>query len=1136
MFINASVDLGHKITIQNILVKSFSGDKLVTLSALINLFILLPYITFFSLSGFLSDKFSRTKIIRYSSIAGVIIVAFIALGYYFGWFYFSFFMMLLLAIQSAIYSPAKYGLIKKLAGQQGLGMANGIVQSITIIAILASSYIFSIIFEKYFLNSTSISDMLKSISFIGLILLILSIIEAIFAFKIPNFNPSDEKLEFNTKKYFKFGYLKDNLSFLSQSKNVLLCAIGLSIFWGISQLIIAAFPAHYKLAFGVDDVSLIQLILAISSIGLILGSIIAGKICKNYIEMGIVPFGAFGIFSSLLTFAYSTTNFWMVFASLLFGFSGGIFIVPLNATIQYFTSEDKMGRVLAGNNFLQNIAMILALIFTITLVWLDNGEPSTKIRSIFVISGFFLLFCALLTIKFLPHLFARILVLPFFKLRYIINVDGIQNIPQRGGVLLLGNHISWIDWAILQIVTPRPIKFVMHRYFYDLWYLKWFFKLFKVIPISNASSKSSIDKIRKVLLNGEVVALFPEGHISYNGQIDEFKKGFELAVRGTGAKIIPFYLRGLWGSSFSRAQKYYQQMIARDGKRDIRVTFGKPMDEYSSAKDVKQAVFELSFFSWGKYLTTLDPIQFNWLRQAKSNLFKRSMADSTGKDLNNLKVLSAVMIFLKCFRKKFKNEKNIGIILPSSTAGSLMNLLMFIKGKIPINLNYTLSEAMLLRCVDIAGIKTIISSRQFIEKLKLRGFDLENSLKDKLLYLEDIAKNITKKDKILAFLKAAFMPQILIETLYFSNTKLNDIATILFSSGSEGDPKGIILTHKNIMANIKQITELLNSIENEVILASLPIFHSFGLTATTLLPLSEGLTSIHLPDPTDAPLLGKMAAKYNATVMFGTSTFFRIYAKNKKLNPLMLKSVRYAIAGAEKLSDLVRNDFRNKFLLNIYEAYGTTETSPVVSANMPNILEPEFLKELIFCKKGSVGLPIPGTIIKIVDRISLKELPRNERGLILIGGHQVMQGYYKNEEKTKDVIIQIDGVKFYKSGDIGYLDDDGFLYITDRISRFVKIGGEMISLSSVEMELVKLFGDDIKLSCTNLEDSKKGEKIVMLYSGEVDETTIKDKIRSSNIIGIMQPSEIYKVDEIPVLGSGKLDFASIKTLAKKLSN
>lgn len=1126
MFLNATLDLGHKITIQNILLKNFSDNELIVLTSVVNLLILLPFLMTFSLSGYLSDKFSRTRITRICALFNVILTLFIAIFYYFGLFYLAFFMTFLLGIVAAIYSPAKYGLIKKLVGSENLGYANGIVQGITIVAILLASFAFSVIFEN-FVRGENISQMLNSIYLIGVILFILAVVELVFTFKIPKFQPSNENLEFNKAKYFKFGYLVQNLRAVFKSKNLFLCMFGLAVFWGISQLIIATFPAHFKQITGSDNAAAVQFILAVSTFGIIFGSLLAGNYCKKHIEIGMVPFGAFGLFVSLLVFANASTPFFMAVGSFAFGFSGGIFIVPLNANIQFFTPENQMGRVIAGSNFLQNIFMIFFLLFGMALVYFQISTSE-----IFTIVAFVMLICTILAIKSLPHLFARILVWPFFRLGFKVNVSGIENIPQSGGVLLLGNHISWIDWAVVQIASPRPIKFAMHKSFYDIWYLQWFFKFFRVIPIGVGASKSAIEKIHELLNNGEVVALFPEGHISYNGVLGEFQKGFEVAAKDTNAVIVPFYIRGLWGSSFSRASEHFKK--SHSGKRLIRVDFGKAIDINSTANEVKDKVVELSFFSWEKQISALQPVQFNWLKNAKSHPFRRAMVDSTGANINNLKAITAVILFINKLEHLMKDQKHIGVILPSSVAGSLINLMLFMIGKVSVNLNYTLSEENLLKCVEKAELKTIISSRQFVEKLKNRGFELESSIGDKLVYLEDIKEQISKKNQIFALLKALLLPKFMLEFLYFANVHIDDEATILFSSGSEGSPKGVVLTHKNIMANIKQIAELVNANKDDAILASLPIFHCFGLTVTTYFPLSEGLLSVHVPDPTDAYMVGKMSAKFNTTIMFGTSTFFRIYTRSKRINPLMFGSIRFAIAGAEKLNASVKEEFKMKFGITIYEGYGTTETTPVVCVNTPNILEPEFFEELVFSKSGSVGLPLPGTIVKIVDPVSLSELKNGEEGLIIIGGLQVMKEYYKDEAKTAEAIAEIDGVRYYKSGDIGYLDKDGFLVITDRLSRFAKIGGEMISLGAVEMALGEIFKDEIILACTNLADEKKGEKIVMIYVGEMVESEVKAKILSSKMVGIMQPSAIYKVDEIPVLGTGKVNLKALKEFALKL--
>ncbi len=1131
-FLNASVDLAHKITIQNVLLKSFEGNTLVVLTALINAMILLPFIFFFSPSGFINDKYSRTKVIRIASLSAVGITGGIFVSYIMGAFEIAFLLTLVLATQSVIYSPAKYSIIKSIVGTENLGRANGIIQALTIVAILFSSFIFSFVFEYLYVEGSDPAAILQSMWVIALAMIIFSSLEALSAFRIPFFKAerTEQTENFSMKKYFSLGYLRENMRIVRSDKNIWLSIIGLSVFWGVSQVIVAAFPAHYKAIFDNDNTMVVQAVLALSGVGLIIGSAVAGAMSKYHIEHGIVPVGAFGIFLAVFIMASSSSIVVMGLCSFFFGVFGGLFIVPLNATIQFFAPEKSSGKIMAGNNFVQNIVMVGFLLLSIAFT---SAHISTT--GLLFFSSAVCLIGSFYAIVQLPHLFTRLLLLPVLKLGYRFNVEGLQNLPQSGGVLMLGNHISWIDWMVLQAASPRAIKFVMYRGIYNKWYLTWFFKLFRVIPIGAGSSRESIEQIREMLKNGEVVALFPEGHLSYNGQINEFQRGYENAIKDLDEVcIVPFYLRGLWGSSFSRADSHYKNISNPRGKRDILVAFGKPIREFTDHVAMKQKVIELSFSSWETFLNRQQPLTHEWLGVAKSNLLRQCAVDAMGMTMNNAQFITAVLLFNKLFRKELSGSKNVGVLLPSSTMAAVVNMALFIHGKVPVNLNYTLSEQSMAAALRKADIQQVITSEKFLEKLSAKGFDYQGLLDGKTLFAEELGKKITKGAKIRAFATALFAPAWWIKLMHFADVKLEDTATILFSSGSEGEPKGIELTHKNLLTNIKQISDLLNFRKKDVILNSLPIFHSFGLTVTTLLPLCTGIKMVSVPDPTDGATVGKMAARYRASILFGTSTFFRLYVRNKKLQPLMFQSVRMVVAGAEKLKADVKEAFRMKFGLDIYEGYGTTETAPVASVNMPNVLERDSLKELTFNRVGSVGMPLPGTIIKIVDPISLEELPTGEDGLIVIGGGQVMKGYLNDEEKTAEVIAEIEGIRYYKTGDKGHIDELGFVHIVDRYSRFAKIGGEMISLGAVEEQLVSLFDENTQFTATNVPDEKKGEAVVLLIKTDLTLEEVQDRIRSADIPPLMQPSAIFVIDEIPMLASGKVDFKGAKAKAIEL--
>jgi acyl-[acyl-carrier-protein]-phospholipid O-acyltransferase/long-chain-fatty-acid--[acyl-carrier-protein] ligase len=367
--------------------------------------------------------------------------------------------------------------------------------------------------------------------------------------------------------------------------------------------------------------------------------------------------------------------------------------------------------------------------------------------------------------------------------------------------------------------------------------------------------------------------------------------------------------------------------------------------------------------------------------------------------------------------------------------------------------------------------------------------------------------------------------------LFGRRADIEQPAAILFSSGSEGEPKGVLLSHRNIMANIQQVADVLDVRAEDTVMATLPLFHAFGLTVTGLMPLVEGIPAIFHPDPTDALTIAKAIAKHRATVFCGTSTFLRLFTRNQRIHPLMFDSLRVVVAGAERLSPEVRDAFKLKFNKEIYEGYGTTETTPVASVNIPDRIDPRDWKVQQGNKPGTVGLPLPGGSFRIVDPQTLGTLPVGEDGLVLFGGTQVMLGYLNDPDKTADVLVELDDKRWYKTGDKGHLDKDGFLTIVDRYSRFAKIGGEMISLGAIEEAIGKTLPEEVEILTTALPDGKKGEKVVLLIAGPIDGDQIQGLIDQSGLNPLMKPSQLIHVDTIPKLGSGKNDFGRAKQIA-----
>ncbi|UTW44820.1 acyl-[ACP]--phospholipid O-acyltransferase [bacterium SCSIO 12696] len=1132
VFLNAFVDLGHKIMVQNTVFKMYDGSEQVVLTAIVNSLILLPYILLMTPAGFLSDKFAKTRVLQLSAAAAIGITLLITLCYYMGWFWPAFGLTFLLAVQSAFYSPAKFGYIKELVGKEQLGRGNGAIQAISIIGILGGTIFFSVLFDGRLDGQgfSSEGDILRLIAPLGWALVALSIVEYLLCLRLPTVERGKRDMVFQWADYRRGKMLKSTVHTITHRRVIWRSIVGLAIFWCIGQVLVAAFPAFAKEQMGVTKTALIQGAVACSGIGIMLGSLIAGRASRSYIETGTLPVGALIMAITLLRIPGLESITGAMINFVILGIGGGFVVVPLNSLVQFHADKHELGRILAGNNWVQNIGMLAVLIITALVSAAGAGTETLFYFVALVACG-----GVVWTLCKLPQAFARYVAALIIGRRYKLRVQGLTNLPGRGGVLLLGNHISWIDWAIVQIASPRPVRFVMYKDFYQRWYLKWFLDLMGAIPIGGSSTKAAMKRITELLNQGEVVCLFPEGVISRTGNLAEFQRGFETAAADTNSVIVPFYLRGLWGSRFSRSSDRLAAMTGRGLLRDIMVAFGKPLPSDTTAEALKRKVFDLSIHSWDSYTKSLCSLPNSWIDTVKRNGSEMCAADSTGASLSNYRMLAAAIAFSRRIKRQAK-EQNVGFLLPSTSGTAIANMAALLLGKTLVNINFTAPVQAQKAALQKAGVNTVYSSRKFVAKLRSKGVDLDPLLADvQVHYLEDMKEGIGKQEFVGWLLLVVLLPGRLLKRLFCARRDVDDPAAILFSSGSEGTPKGVVLSHRNILTNVKQMTEVLNVEDGDVIMGTLPPFHAFGLSVTQFLPLIEGLPVVFHPDPTDAVNIGKAIARYRATIFCGTATFLRLYTCNNRVKPLMLESLRLVVAGAEKLSPDVREAFKLKFNKEIYEGYGATETSPVASVNVPDRLDPNDFRVQLGSKAGTVGMPLPGTSFRVVDPQTLEILPAGEQGLVLVGGGQVMLGYLDEPEKTAEALAEIDGIRWYKTGDKGHIDSDGFLTIVDRYSRFAKLGGEMVSLGAVEQAVREaLRQPELELVAVNLPDAKKGERVVLLIAGEYQASNVRQSLLDAGINSLMMPAKIYPVAEVPKLGSGKTDFAAAKALAVAL--
>ena len=1031
VFLNAFVDLGHKIVIQNAIFKSYDGREQVVLTAIVNGLILLPFILLFSPAGFLADKFAKHRIIRHSALIAVAATLLITFSYYQGWFWAAFGLTFALAVQSAIYSPAKYGYIKELVGSSNLAAANGIVQAVTIAGILLGTFVFSILFEGLLPEggTADTGQTMACIAPIGWVLVALATFEWLSTAFLPDRQEGSTSETFRLAPYFKMLYLRRNLVVLNESSTIWLSIIGLATFWAISQVMLAAFPAFAKDTLDITNTVVIQGILACSGVGIVIGSLFAGKLSRNYIETGLIPVGALGIAVGIAVLPVLDSAYSMGVAFLLVGAMGGIFIVPLNALIQFQAPKAKLGTVLAGNNWIQNVAMLGALGFTVvfSLVGIDSVGLFYILTAVAVLGTGY-------TVRKLPHSLVRILVTGILKRRYRVEVIGFDNIPQTGAALLLGNHISWIDWALVQIACPRPIRFVMLRRIYETWYLKPFFKAFGVVPIAAGQSQESLATINGLLRSGECVCLFPEGAISRNGHLGKFHTGYERTLDGveTGV-IVPFYLHGLWGSSLSRADEGLRIARAPELKRDLIVAFGPPLPLDTGAKQLKQKVFELSITAWQAYGEQLVPIPLAWLRAARRKPSQLCVADDSREVLTNYQMVSAAADLGEQLKAP-KETLHVGVLLPASAAATQAVLALLLQGKVVVPLNHTLPVATFRTMLQITSVRQVVTSRAYQQTLSAQGIDILALLQGhEILYLDDLSQGISRWRRLLTTLEFWLLPTAWFYRLRGRVVRADGPAAVLLSDNDRGAPQAVLLSHRNIMVNCKQMSDVLNTRLDDVIVSCVPLYHPLGLTFATIMPLVEGIPMTCQADPMDAQGIAKSVARHSGTLLPGSPGTLGLYARNDDIHPLMLDSLRLVVSGAEPLPEDVRLEFERKFGKRIYEGWGTAETTTVATVNIPDAMDTSDWKVQQGNVPGSMGMPLPGTSLKIIAAASGEELPLGGNGHLLVCGGQVMLGYLNAPDKTAACIVEIGGQRWLRTGLSGRLTEEGFLILNQAV-------------------------------------------------------------------------------------------------------
>ena len=1070
-----------------------------------------PFILFSMTGGYFADRFSKRTVTIGTKIFELAVMAFFIGALALRNIPLECAGVFLMSMEGAIFGPSKYGLLPELLPETKLSWGNGIIEFGTFLAGIGGVAAAGFLAEHFATREAVAGFILLGCSCVGLI-------TSLGISKVPAANP--------TRPFRKnpFGDFADQWKIIRSDKVLRWAVLGntyLFFLAALLQLVIVIY-GHDALRIDEQHISYLQAAIAI---GIGIGSIAAGYMSGGKIEYGLIPIGAIGmtIFSGMLYFPVE--SLWVAGTHLaLLGFFGGMFAVPLSALIQHRPRPEQKGGVIAAANLVSFIGIAFSSVAYLGFTRLLHQSS----REMFLDGAILTLLTTGYSMYLLPDSLVRLIVWCITNTVYRLRVRGRENVPQTGGALLVANHMSFVDALFLIASIDRPIRFLIFRDFYELPFLKPFLKIIRAIPISSQQRPRemlhSLREASNAIRGGELVCIFAEGQITRIGQMLPFQRGMERIMKNVSAPVIPVNLDGVWGSIFSFEGGKFLWKFPRALRYPVTVSYGTPLPATVSPFEVRKAVQRLQTEAFADRRTRMHTLHRSLIRTAHRHPFLFAMGDKRRPRMKWRGVLLSSIFLARRLKKVWEGQEMIGILLPPSVPGALVNYAAMLAGKIPVNLNYTLSDEALASCAAQCNIQTVITTKPLLDKIPLR-------VPGKTILIEEAAAHSGFGER-LAALFLWFLPGALIErAIARRTTPLDGTATIIFSSGSTGEPKGIVLSHYNIAANIEQAGQTFMFSSNDRILGVLPFFHSFGFTVTLWLPAVYGAGIALHPSPIDLAAIGELVRDYDVTFLLSTPTFLEKYVR--RCSPEDFGSLKNAVVGAEKLPERLAQAFEDRFGLRPLEGYGCTECSPIVAVNTRDFRAAGFHQ--VGAKRGRIGRPLPGVSVNIVDPETRTELPPDTPGLLLVKGPNVMQGYLNNPKKTADVLQ--DG--WYITGDIAAEDEDGFLTITDRMSRFSKIGGEMVPHIKVEESLHEAIGaPEQRLVVTSVPDGKKGERLVVLHTLDADELRAAiEKLPKMGLPNLWLPraNQFYFVEELPLLGTGKLDLRRVKQLALEFS-
>jgi acyl-[acyl-carrier-protein]-phospholipid O-acyltransferase / long-chain-fatty-acid--[acyl-carrier-protein] ligase len=1023
--------------------------------------------------------------------------------------------VLLLSIQSAFVSAAKRGLLKELAGLKRFTAAAMWLEALVLAAIPVGVFLGAFVFDGLLEKTRSAWE--AGATAVLLPFAIGAAALAVFQFVAKGITRVPD--EARTRGFRPVRELMG-------SRRLRGSAFGILLFYAFGGSAILAI-LHLGLELhggGAGTTTFAVGLLFYIGIGVLGGAMLASMFSRGRLELGLVPFGAFGVGTGAWLLGIGEATGWTYRIELMIlGFGAGLFLAPLYVDFQNRIADNRRTKFLGALNMFRGAGgMLAAVFFYITAVELEWGA-TVQFAALGVagVAGGFL------AVWLMPEHFLFALFRMIAVVIYRVKLKGAQNIP-TGGALIISNHISYVDAMILQVAFPRKLWFLAVHGPRRRGLPLWFYRVSGVIPLSSDRATGGLRLAMRKMKEGELVCMFPEGQVSRTGALMEIRKGFETLARRAEVPVVPVFIDSLWGSIFSYSnQKIIWKLPDRLPFR-VLVNVGVPLGyEGISALKARRALLDLGEEAFQARVELKSHVARECVKSLSRHPWKQLVVDRTAER----RALSAGMVLAVslCYSSKIRREiaeRRVGIVLPPGAGGFIANLAVSLAGKVPTNLNFTAGRSANESCIRMAEVSTVISAPAMREKIP--NFPFPEATRDVRSDLASLGK-----PRILATLIAVWLlPAALICLLWrVPRRGDNEEAGLLFTSGSSGEPKGVALTHRNILANRGQISATGILPRTETLLACLPLFHSFGFTVMMWYVLIDSMRAVTIPSPLDQKKMIEAIEQEKVSILVGTPTFLRPLLK--KAEPRQLKSLRFAVSGAERLPDDLYHAYQSTLGVFLFQGYGLTETSPVASVNLPDPQNlPKGVKLQVGHRLGSVGRLVAGMTAKIINPDTGEEIEPTSTGMILLKGPNVFNGYLNDPQKSAEALAP---GGWFLTGDLARFDDDGFLFIEGRQSRFSKIGGEMVPHVTIEQRIIEAF--DIKaedashIVVMGIPDVAKGEALVLLTAMDIDPAALREKLAALGLPNLWIPKIVHRIEAIPTLGSGKIDLKACKKLA-----